>query len=265
MKKIAMFGICGKMGTSMAKELLKEKDIEVICGFDKLNVEKDMGYVLGIGENNKKIFNRYKDVRNLNPDLICDFTNAEAALETITWALEEGIDIIVGTTGFNKDELIKIEEIANKSRSKVFIVPNFSIGAVLMIKISQMIAKYFDDCEIIELHHDGKKDAPSGTSILTAQQISQTKEYNSARLKDGETETVVSSRGAFSNGVHIHSVRLPGVLAHQNVIFGAKGQTLSINHDSIDRSCFYPGLLLAIRKINKMKNYTYGLDKILDL
>lgn len=265
MKKIAMFGICGKMGTRMAKELLKEKDMEVICGFDELNVEKDMGYVLGIGENNKKIFNRYEDVRNLNPDLIIDFTNAEVASETITWALNEGIDIIVGTTGFKKDELVKIEERANKSGSKVFIVPNFSIGAVLMIKISQMIAKYFDGCEIIELHHDKKKDAPSGTSIFTAQQISQTKEFNSVRLKDGETETVGDSRGAFSDGIHIHSIRLPGFLAHQNVIFGTQGQTLSIKHDSIDRSSFYPGLLLAVRKINKMPNYTYGLDKILDL
>ena len=265
MKKIAMFGICGKMGTSMTKELLKEKDMEVICGFDKLNIEKDMGCILGIGENNKKIFNRYEDVRNLNPDLIVDFTNAEAASETITWALNEGIDIIVGTTGFKKDELVKIEKRANKSRSKVFIVPNFSIGAVLMIKISQMIAKYFDGCEIIELHHDRKKDAPSGTSIFTAQQISQTKEFNSARLKDDEIETIGSSRGAFSDGVHIHSVRMPGFLAHQNVIFGTQGQTLSIKHDSIDRSSFYPGLLLAVRKINKMPNYTYGLDKILDL
>ena len=254
MKKIALFGICGKMGTSMAKELLKEKDMEVICGFDKLNVEKD-----------KKIFNRYEDVRNLNPNLIVDFTNAKAALKTITWALDEGIDIIVGTTGFKKDELIKIEEKVNKSGSKVFIVPNFSIGAVLMIKISQMIAKYFDDCEIIELHHDKKKDAPSGTSILTAQQISQTKEFNSARLKDGETETVSGSRGAFSDGIHIHSVRMPGFLAHQNVIFGTCGQTLSIKNDSIDRSSFYPGLLLAIRKIDKCLNYTYGLDKIIDL
>ena len=109
MKKIAMFGICGKMGTSMAKELLKEKDIEVICGFDKLNVEKD-----------KKIFNRYEDVRNLNPNLIVDFTNAEAASETITWALNEGIDIIVGTTGFKKDELVKIEERTKNWGYKIF-------------------------------------------------------------------------------------------------------------------------------------------------
>ncbi|MCL4418453.1 MAG: 4-hydroxy-tetrahydrodipicolinate reductase [Actinobacteria bacterium] len=265
MKKIAMFGICGKMGTSMTKELLKEEDLEVVCGFDKLNTEKDMGYILGIGENDKKIFNRYEEVRNLNPDLIVDFTNAEAASATVTWALDEGMDIIVGTTGFKKDELVKIEKRANKSSSKVFIVPNFSIGAVLMIKISQMIAKYFDGCEIIELHHDKKKDAPSGTSISTAQQISQAKEFNSARLKDGEIETTAGSRGAFSDGIHIHSIRLPGLLAHQNVIFGTCGQTLSIKHDSIDRSSFYPGLLLAIRKINELPNYTYGLDKILDL
>jgi 4-hydroxy-tetrahydrodipicolinate reductase len=265
MKRIAIFGICGKMGTSMTKELLSEKDMEVICGFDKINIEKDMGLVFGIGENNKKIFNNYADIKNLNPDLIIDFTNAQAASETIKWALDEGIDIIVGTTGFKKDELAKIEENANKSGSKVFIVPNFAIGAVLMVKISQMVAKYFDGCEIIELHHDKKKDAPSGTSIFTAQQISLTKEFDSTRLKDGETETIDGSRGSFSNGIHIHSIRLPGFLAHQNVIFGTRGQTLSIKHDSIDRSCFYPGLLMAIRKISKMQNYTYGLDKILDL
>jgi 4-hydroxy-tetrahydrodipicolinate reductase len=265
MKRIAMFGICGKVGTSMVKELLKEKDIEVICGFDILNAGKDMGHVLGIGENGKKIYNTYDAVRNLKPDLIIDFTNAEAASETLNWALNESIDIVVGTTGFKKDELIAIEEKANKSASKVFIVPNFSIGAVLMIEISQMIAKYFDGCEIIELHHDMKKDAPSGTSLFTAQQISQAKEFNSARLKEGETETASGSRGSFSDGIHIHSVRLPGLLAHQNVIFGTCGQTLSIKHDSIDRSSFYPGLLLAIRKIDEMANYTYGLDKILDL
>jgi len=265
MKKIAIFGICGKMGTSMAKELLKEKEMDVICGFDKLNAGKDIGYILGIGENAKKIFNRYEDVRNLNPDLLIDFTNTRAALETITWALNEGIDIIVGTTGFKKDELVKIEQKANKSKSRVFIVPNFSIGAVLMIKISQMVAKYFDDCEIIELHHEKKKDAPSGTSIFTAQQISQAKEYNSTRLKDGETEILGSSRGAFYDGIHIHSIRLPGFLAHQNVIFGTCGETLSIKHDCINRSSFYPGLLLAVRKIDKCLNYTYGLEKILDL
>jgi len=265
MKRIAMFGICGKMGTSMTKELLMEKDMEVICGFDKLNVEKDMGYVLGIGENNKKVFNRYEHVKKLNPDLIIDFTNVKAASETINWALNEGIDIIVGTTGFKKDELEKIEKSANKSGSKVFIVPNFSIGAVLMVKISQMVAKYFDGCEIIELHHDKKKDAPSGTSIFTAQQISQAKEFNSTRLKGDETETISGSRGSFSDGIHIHSIRLPGFLAHQNVIFGTRGQTLSIKHDSIDRSCFYPGLLMAIKKISEIPNYTYGLDKILDL
>jgi len=265
MKKIAMFGICGKMGTSMAKELLKEKDMEIVCGFDRLNIGEDIGYILGIGQNNKKIFNKYEDIKNLNPNLIIDFTNAQTALETISWALNEGIDIITGATGFKKDELTDIEERANKSKNKVLIVPNFSIGAVLMVRISRMIAKYFDNCEIIELHHDEKKDAPSGTSIFTAQQISQTKEFNSVRLKDGEIETVNSSRGAFYDGIHIHSIRLPGVLAHQNVIFGAKGQTLSIKHDSIDRSTFYPGLILAVRKIDEMQNYTYGLDKILDL
>ena len=134
-----------------------------------------------------------------------------------------------------------------------------------MTKLSQIIAKYFDNCEIIELHHDKKKDAPSGTAIFTAEKIAQEKIFNNSRLEEGEVETLQGSRGSFTDGIHIHSIRLPGLLAHQNIIFGTKGQTLSIKHDSIDRSSFYPGLILAVRKIDNLSNYTYGLDKIIDL
>ncbi|MBM3714114.1 MAG: 4-hydroxy-tetrahydrodipicolinate reductase, partial [Actinobacteria bacterium] len=158
-----------------------------------------------------------------------------------------------------------IEKKVAGSKSRVFIAPNFSIGAVLMIKISGMIAKYFDNCEIIELHHDKKKDAPSGTSIFTAGQISKSKVFNRNRLNKEEIETIEASRGAFSDGVHIHSIRLPGLLAHQEVIFGTVGQTLTLKHDSIDRLSFYPGVILAVRKIDKLQPFTYGLDKIIDL
>ena len=134
-----------------------------------------------------------------------------------------------------------------------------------MIKISRMIAKYFDNCEIIELHHDKKKDAPSGTSISTAEEISKSKVFGSDKFKDDETESIEGSRGGFSNGIHIHSIRLPGLLAHQNIIFGTRGQTLSIRHDSMDRLAFYPGIMLAIDNLDRLPNYTFGLEKLVEI
>ena len=265
MKDVVVFGICGRMGKSISKELIKEKDINLIGGFDKKNVGVDIGEVLGIGDIGHKVHNSYNEIKKINPDVIIDFTNANVALSTINWAIDNNINIIVGTTGLEKNDLIKIEKKAIRSKSKVFIAPNFSIGAVVMIKVSKIVAKYFDDCEIIELHHDMKKDAPSGTSISTAKQISQEKFFSRNKLKEDENETLKGSRGAFANGIHIHSVRLPGLLAHQNVIFGTKGQTLSIRHDSIDRLSFYPGVVLAIRSIDKLPNYTFGLDKLINI
>jgi len=265
MQRIAMFGISGRMGKTMAGELVKEEDVELIAGFDSVNTGMDLGQYLGTGKNGISITNSYEDILKQSPDIIIDFTIAEIARRSINWALDNDIDIIVGTTGLTDQDLSDIEKKANGSRAKVLIAPNFAIGAVIMMKISGMIAKYFDNCEIIELHHDKKKDAPSGTSIATAKGISRNIRFNSSRLKDGEEETIESSRGGFAEGIHIHSIRLPGFLAHQNVIFGALGQTLSIRHDSLDRSSFYPGVIYAVRNIKKLSNYTYGLDKLIDL
>jgi len=265
MKRIAVFGICGRMGVSITGELLKEKDLELVGGFDKFNVGEDIGKIIGTAEVGKKIYATYDEIKKLNPELIIDFTGTDIVYQTINWAIDNGIDILVGTTGLQKEELASIKRKASGLKSKIFIVPNFSIGAVIMIKISGMLAKYFDNCEIIELHHDKKKDAPSGTSIFTAEQIYRSRIFNRDRLKKDESETLKAARGAFSDGIHIHSIRLPGVLAHQEVIFGTVGQTLTIKHDTIDRLSFYPGVILAIRSIDRLKPYTYGLDKIIDL
>jgi len=266
MKRLAVFGICGKMGVSMTRELLKESCLEVAGGFDRINVGHDIGIITGGPEAiGKKVYGNYEDIKKLKPDLILDFTNAEISFKSICWAIENSIDIIVGSTGFKKDEIDQIENKANSGRSRVFLVPNFSIGAVIAAELSAIAAKYFEYCEIIELHHNKKKDSPSGTSILTAQKISKAVKFGKQRLYPGESETIRGSRGAFTEGVHIHSVRLPGLLAHQEVIFGAMGQTLSIRHDSIDRLTFYPGVILAIGKIGKLNNFTYGLDKILEI
>ncbi|MEA2016713.1 MAG: 4-hydroxy-tetrahydrodipicolinate reductase [Actinomycetota bacterium] len=265
MKKIVMSGICGKMGTSISRELLNEEGIELVGGLDVLNKGTDVGEFLTGKNNGYRIYDSYDDIKKLSPDIIVDFTNAEAADKTINWAIDNSIDIIVGTTGLKKKQLEIIEKKASNPTSKTLIVPNFSIGAVIMIKISKMISKYFDGCEIIELHHDKKIDAPSGTSLYSAKEIGNCKKFTRSRLKEDEEEEVSGSRGGFVDGIHIHSVRLPGMLAHQNIIFGAKGQTLSLKHDSFDRTSFYPGVILAIKNLEKLPGYTFGLDKLIDL
>ncbi len=265
MKRIAVFGICGNMGSAITGELLKEKDVEIAGGFDRVHTGEDIGLFLGGNASGSRIYGSLADIKGLSPDLVIDFTNAEASLISVDWALNNSVDIIVGATGFKKEEIDFIEEKANSSKSRVFIVPNFAIGAVLMMELAAIAAKYFESCEIVELHHNKKKDAPSGTALLTAQKIQAVKKFMDLRLQNGEKETVEGSRGAFSGGIHIHSLRLKGLLAHQEVIFGAMGQTLTIRHDTLDRLSFYPGVILAVRAIDRLNNFTYGLDKIIDI
>lgn len=264
MKKIAMFGICGHMGRAISSELIKEEDISLVAGFDICNKGLDAGELLGAAKMDVIITDSYEDIKKAAPDLIIDFTIAEIAEKTIEWAIENSIDIIVGTTGLKPDRLEKFKEMTASSGSRVFIVPNFAIGAVIMMKISRMIVGYFDNCEIIEMHHDGKKDAPSGTSLATADGIAESMVFNSKRIKDGESENIEGSRGGFAGNIHIHSVRLPGLVAHQNVIFGTRGQTLSIRHDSMDRTSFYPGVIMAVRNIDRIKGYAFGLDCLIE-
>jgi len=266
MKKIALFGICGKMGKSMLSELILENDIKVVAGFDKVNKGTDIGVLIGREITGIKVTDNYDEIKETKPDIIVDFTGPEIVYKNIMWAIENNINIIVGATGLKKEEIEVIKEKSeNLKKSKVFIAPNFTLGAVLMIMISKMVANYFDNCEIIEMHHDNKKDAPSGTAMATATAISKVKKFNENKFITGEKENVEGSRGAFYDGIHIHSVRLPGLLAHQSIIFGSKGQTLTIRHDSIDRSSYYPGLILAIRSLDKLPYFTYGLENLIKI
>jgi 4-hydroxy-tetrahydrodipicolinate reductase len=265
MKRIALFGICGKMGRAMLSELMLEKEIRIIAGFDKVNIGMDIGVLNGRDIIGVKVTDSYEDIIESSPDLIVDFTGPDVVFGNIKWALENSIDIIVGATGLKKEEIEFLRKKEKELKSKVFIVPNFSIGAVIMIIISKLSARYFENCEIIEMHHENKKDAPSGTSISTAESIGKIINYNESKLNKDEQENIEGSRGAFTNGIHLHSIRLPGLLAHQCVIFGSKGQTLTIKHDSFDRSSFYPGLVMAIKNIDNLSNFTYGLESLIKL
>lgn len=197
-------------------------------------------------------------------DVMVDFTHPDAVFDNVMAALAAGVHCVVGTTGLSADQLAKIEQKATQSGSNCLVAPNFAIGAVLMMGLAERVAQWMPSAEVIELHHDKKADAPSGTAKMTAQRIAAARD-ESPPAPGKETETVEGARGARVDGVPVHSVRLPGLVAHQEVIFGGPGQVLTIRHDSIDRTSFMPGVLLAVRQVASRPGLTVGLDALLDL
>jgi 4-hydroxy-tetrahydrodipicolinate reductase len=204
------------------------------------------------------------DVSRLDPrevDVIVDFTVAHSAVRDIMWALDHGVHAVVGTTGISDEDIKRLADRASTADTNVLIAPNFAIGAVLMMKFSQMAASVFDQCEIVELHHRGKRDAPSGTAIATARLVQNAMEPS--KIPPSEERDVSGTRGGNLGPVNIHSVRLDGLVAHQEVLFGAKGQTLSIRHDTTDRTCFMPGVIIAVKGVAAIPGLTIGLDSLL--
>ncbi|MFL8936999.1 4-hydroxy-tetrahydrodipicolinate reductase [Rossellomorea oryzaecorticis] len=197
------------------------------------------------------------------PHVLIDLTTPEVGYHHTKTALEYGVRPVVGTTGFTQEELIELRQLAESKELGCIIAPNFAIGAVLMMKFSQMAAKYFEDIEIIELHHDQKLDAPSGTAVKTAEMIKEVREAKVQGHPD-EKETLKGARGADIDGMHIHSVRLPGLIAHQQVMFGAEGQTLTIRHDSYNRASFMSGVKVSVETVMKLDTLVYGLENILE-
>lgn len=178
-------------------------------------------------------------------------------------ALSHGVRPVVGTTGFSETDIEELRRLAEEKELGAIIAPNFAIGAILMMKFAQMAANYFEDVEIIEKHHDRKLDAPSGTAIKTAELISKVRQSKQQGHPD-EKEELVGARGANVDGMRIHSVRLPGLVAHQEVIFGGVGQTLTIRHDSLNRESFMPGVKLAVEAVLNLKTLVYGLEHIIE-
>lgn len=248
MINIAVCGANGKMGQEVVKAVKNADDMTLVAKID-----------INDGE-----FATIKDARDsVNIDILVDFTQPKSIYENALYCLNSGINIVIGTTGLSDNQLEELKKLSKQTNTGCFVAPNFSTGAVLMMKFAQMAAKYFNNAEIIELHHNQKKDAPSGTAVKTAALMAEVNE-NFATGNCAETETIEGARGANSyNNIHIHSVRMPGFMASQEVIFGSNGQTLKIRHDSTDRECYMPGVLLAIRYIAEHKEFVYGLDNIL--
>jgi 4-hydroxy-tetrahydrodipicolinate reductase len=221
MIRVGVSGAAGRMGGTVCEAVEAAEGMELAAKADP-TLDTDLPSVLG------------------EVDVVVDFSTPETAVENARACLDAGVHVVLGTTGFDLDAL---RDVAERAEANCFVAPNFAIGAVLLMEASQAIARHMPECEIVELHHDRKLDAPSGTAKRTAELIE-----------------------AAGGNVHepIHSVRLPGLVAHQEVIFGGEGQTLSIRHDSIDRASFMPGVVLAVRRVSELpERFTVGLEKLL--
>lgn len=255
MKRIVVNGANGKMGKKVVDLILNKKDTNLVGVCDKKEIGKKIksGNLEIKGDLEKLLVEK-------NADLVIDFTTPDAVMDNIKIVLDKNTNMIVGTTGISNDNLEEIKTLVGDNN--IIIAPNFALGAVLMMEFSKKAAKYMEDVEIIELHHDQKIDSPSGTSIRTAELISENLNKDIDKKQD-YIESLSGARGAKKDKVNIHSVRLKGLVAHQEVIFGTEGQSLSLKHDSYNRSSFMPGVAMAIDKIDQVKGLVYGLENIL--
>ncbi|HAM81165.1 4-hydroxy-tetrahydrodipicolinate reductase [Ornithinibacillus bavariensis] len=259
--KIVIAGPRGRMGSEAVSMVLEEPSFSLIGCVDRI-----VSPISIVEENQIPVFTSFEECLYTLPDVdvLIDLTVAESGFNHIMMALEHKVRCVVGTTGFTSQQLNDIQDTAVKNQTGCIVAPNFAIGAVLMMHFSKVAAKFFPDVEIIEKHHAQKIDAPSGTALKTVEMI---KEVRKSRAQGHiyELETMIGARGATDDGVHIHSVRLPGHVAHQEVIFGGDGQTLTIKHDSINRKSFMEGIKLSVKHVMQLNDYVYGLENILDL
>lgn len=249
MIKTAVCGALGKMGQEVCQAVIDCAETELTA---KIDIASDSMY------HTIEEAHRVEDI-----DVLIDFTQPKSIYENALYCLNNGIKIVIGTTGLTDEQIAELKKLSEEKNTGCLIAPNFSTGAVLMMMFAQQAAKYFDNAEIIELHHNQKKDAPSGTAIKTALMMSEAKET----FKKGncaETETIKGSRGGTSySDIQIHSVRMPGYIASQEVIFGSSGQIFKIRHDSMDRKCYMDGIMLAVKHVSDKNDFTYGLENIL--
>ncbi len=262
--RVLVSGASGRMGREVMQGIMDAGDLTLVGATDIKNVGEDVSFLLGREKTGVKINdNLDSTLKNSKPDVVVDFTTPEVVMENARTVLLNGINAVIGTTGIDEQCLDELKTICDLHGVGALVAPNFALGAVLMMRFAQQAAKYFEHVEIVELHHDQKVDAPSGTSIKTAEKIAQ-EAPGDGQKKVEFKEVIAGVRGGNYKGVKIHSVRLPGLIAHQEVIFGGPGQILTIRHDSTSRESFIPGVLLAIRKIKEVKGLVYGLENLLE-
>ena len=265
-------GAAGKMGREVVKAVVGASDMTLFGAVDVKpgpgGVGQDVGEIVGIGPVEVPLMTDLQSVlcaaaQEAQPAVMVDFTHPSSVYDNVRAAIAYGVRPVVGTTGMSPEQVQDLAEFADKASIGCLLIPNFSIGMVLLQQAAIQASKYFDHVEIIELHHNQKADAPSGTAIQTAQMLAEMGKMYNPPL-GSVTEKVPGSRGSLADeGIRIHSVRLPGLLAHQEVLFGAPGQIYTLRHDTSDRACYMPGVLLAIRQVIALKSMIFGLEKIL--
>jgi 4-hydroxy-tetrahydrodipicolinate reductase len=244
MIKVGVLGARGRMGSEVVKAVTDTPDLELVSALD-------LGDALDALVTN-------------GAQVVVDFTTPDAVMANLEFLISHNISAVIGTTGFDEVRIAKIKSLLASSKSGVLIAPNFAIGAVLMMEFATKAAKFFESAEIIELHHPDKVDAPSGTAARTAELMSKSrKDAGLGPMPDATSKSLDGARGATVGDVPVHSVRLRGLVAHQEVLLGGIGETLSIRHDSIDRVGFMPGVLLGVRQVLSHPGLTFGLEKFM--
>ncbi len=259
--RVIVHGALGRMGQEVVKAICRESSMRLVGAVDLQPVADSMPLPSGL-DSVLLSSDLEKVIKECKPDVIIDFSTAQAVIPAVRLAARYGIDMVIGTTGLHTDELKTIDSLAKEHNIGVVVASNFALGAVMMIHLAKTAANYFDSAEIIEKHHHMKVDAPSGTALTTARAMAEIRDkpFNKPIKKDTS-----SSRGQEIEGVAIHSVRLPGILANQEVILSSPGQTLSIKHNTINRECYMPGVIIATKEVVRKKGLIYGLEKLLGL
>ncbi|MEM7794578.1 MAG: 4-hydroxy-tetrahydrodipicolinate reductase [Cyanobacteria bacterium P01_C01_bin.118] len=266
---VVVNGAMGRMGREIVKAIAGADDMKLVGAVDRKPeaIGQDIGELAGCGPLEVPVTTDLEATlvmaQSEGNAVMVDVTHPAKIYEQVRAAIAYGVRPVVGTTGLTTQQIIELAEFADKASVGCLIIPNFAIGVILMQQAALKAAEYFDHVEIIELHHNRKADAPSGTAVKTAQMLQEVKQsFNPPQVE--ETETLKGARGGTTEeGINIHSVRLPGLVAHQEIMFGAPGQVYTLRHDAMDRVCFMPGVLLSIRKVLPLKSLLYGLDKIL--
>ena len=261
--RVGVFGAGGRMGAEVCRAVAADPDLELVAAVDPHHAGLDVRQVTGVDAPGMQTAADAEALTRAGAEVAVDFTEKAAALENLAWCAAHGIHAVVGTSGFTEADFEDLRSMFSGSTA-CFIAPNFAIGAVLMIRFAELAAPYFDTAEIIELHHNQKIDAPSGTALHTAERMAAASPHWAA----DPTETVAAEGargGRAAGGIPIHSIRMKGMVAHQEVVLGTTGQTLTIRHDTTDRTSFMPGVILAVKAVPSRPGLTVGLDALLDL
>jgi 4-hydroxy-tetrahydrodipicolinate reductase len=263
MIKVVIHGVLGRVGQEVLRAVCTDAELQAVGAVDIKAKNKRIALPgstadIPLSDDIESILSSTK------PDVMVDFTLYQAAMPAIRLAAKHKVNMVIGTTGFSQQDIDEIDRLCNTNKIGVLVASNFAIGAILMIHMAKIAAKYFDYAEIIEKHHEKKADAPSGTALSTAKAMVQAR-GKGFTMPPLDKENIPSTRGGQLDGISIHSVRLPGYLANQDIIFGAPGQTLKISHETTSREAFMPGVVMAVKRVNETQGLIVGLENLLGL